>query len=171
MKKKRSSHDLGLGMDFFNWNVIALQCGVSFSMQRSDSAICTHVSPPSGTYSLPHPTHPGHRKHELGPLCIPPTQVIASMGWALCASHPPRSSRARAGPTVHSIHPGHRDQGWAPCVVRQLPASCFTCDRARVSIPTSRFVPPSPSHPTFMSVLYICISIPALEIGPAVPFF
>ena len=98
MKKKRSSHDLGLGMDFFNWNVIALQCGVSFSMQRSDSAICTHVSPPSGTSSLPHPTHPGHREHGLGPLCIPPTQVTASMGWALCAFHPPRSSRPGLGP-------------------------------------------------------------------------
>ena len=156
MEKKRSSRDLGLGMDFLNWNIIALQCGVSFSMQQSDSAICIHVSPPSGTSSLP-PSHP--------------SRSSPSTGWALCASHTPRSSRARAGPSVHPTHPGHREHGWALCVVRQLPAGCFTHDRARVSIPTSRFVPPSPSHPAFMSVLYICISIPALEIGPAVPFF
>ena len=35
----------------------------------------------------------------------------------------------------------------------------------------SLLIAPSPSPTVYMSVLYVCISIPALEMGPAVPFF
>ena len=38
-----------------------------------------------------------------------------------------------------------------------------------VSMPLSQFVPPSPSP--VMSVLHVCVSIPALQIGSSVPFF
>ena len=47
-------------------------------------------------------------------------------------------------------------------------AVCFTHGRVFMSILISQFVPPSP-FPTVSPILYVCISIPALQIGSSVP--
>ena len=47
----------------------------------------------------------------------------------------------------------------------------FTYDSVYVSIPVSQFIPQSPLPHVHKSVLYVCISIPAVQIGSSVPFF
>ena len=47
----------------------------------------------------------------------------------------------------------------------------FTYVNLYVSTLLSQFIPPSPSPTESTSVLYVCISIPALQIGSAVPSF
>ena len=75
----------------------------------------------------------------------------------------------------HPTHLGlHRAPSWAPCALRQFPlAICYThgghCTSA-MSILTSQPTPPSPSPPEPTSVLSICVSLSALQIGPSVPF-
>ena len=69
-------------------------------------------------------------------------------------------------------HLGHpRAPSWAPCAVQQVPTSYFTQGSVYMSVLISQFVPPSPSPRIHMSVLYVCVSIPALHIGSSVPFF
>ena len=64
----------------------------------------------------------------------------------------------------------HREPGWAPCVIKQLPTIYFThdnCINATLSVhPTLSF--PYCAH---KSILYISVLIPALHIGSSVPFF
>ena len=67
----------------------------------------------------------------------------------------------------------HSGPGWAPCVRQQLLTSspCYTwhCIYADATFsihPTLSF-----SHCVYKSILYICISIPSLQIGSLIPFF
>ena len=64
----------------------------------------------------------------------------------------------------------HRAPGWAPCVIRNFPlAIYFPYAKVHVSVLLSQFVPsPCCVH---KSVLYVCVSTPALQIGSSVPFF
>ena len=48
--------------------------------------------------------------------------------------------------------------------------SNFTCANMYVSMLLSQFIPPAPS-PFHKSVLYVCISTAALQIGSSMPFF
>ena len=47
----------------------------------------------------------------------------------------------------------------------------FIHDRVYMSMLLSQFIPPSPSSCVHMSILYICVSIPALKILSSVPSF
>ena len=70
-------------------------------------------------------------------------------------------------PLVH-----HRALSWASCATQQLPTSClfykWQCTYASTTLLIHLTPRPPPCH---MSVLCICISIPALQIGSSVPFF
>ena len=72
----------------------------------------------------------------------------------------------------HRTPPGHhRAPSWALCAIQQLPMmTCFTPGSAYMSIPASQFTSPRLPHPASTS-LYICVSILALQIDSAVPFF
>ena len=73
----------------------------------------------------------------------------------------------------HPIHPGpHRTRSSAPCAIPQvLLAIYFTYGSVFISNLISQFIPPSfPSCPVSTSVLYVCASIPALELGSPVLF-
>ena len=48
-------------------------------------------------------------------------------------------------------------------------AICFTHGSVYMSIPISQFIPSCPSTLVYTSVLYICVSLPALQIGASVP--
>ena len=81
---------------------------------------------------------------------------------AVCV-HTSLPSWASLPPHAPPAH--HRALSWAPLRYSSLPlAACFThtwC--VYVSVPV---------HPTvYQSVLYACVSIPALQIGSFVPFF
>ena len=69
----------------------------------------------------------------------------------------------------------HRALQWAPCVYSRFPlAICFTQGSVYMSMTLFQFIPPSPSSSTphiHKLVLYIYISILALQIGSSVPFF
>ena len=78
-------------------------------------------------------------------------------------------------PSPNSSHPtalGHHGApSWAPCTVRQLAASCLTHGSVYMSMLLSQSVPPSPSHPSVhMFILYVCISIPALQLESSTIF-
>ena len=64
---------------------------------------------------------------------------------------------------------------WAelPVLRRSFPlAGCFTHGSVFTSLPCSQSIPPSPSPSgVHKSVLCVCVSVPALPIGPSVPFF
>ena len=49
----------------------------------------------------------------------------------------------------------------------------FTHGSAYMSMLLFQFIPPSPSYPTHVHkfILYVCISIPAPQIGSSIPFF
>ena len=74
--------------------------------------------------------------------------------------------------TSHPTSVGHhRAPGWAPCVIQKLPTTYFA-DRSVCA----KFNFLNPSHlllPRWghKSVLYICVSIPSLQIGSSVLFF
>ena len=58
-----------------------------------------------------------------------------------------------------------------PALISRIPlAICFTHGSAHMSIPVSEFIPPPPLR-VYPSVLYACVSIPALKKGSSVPFF
>ena len=64
----------------------------------------------------------------------------------------------------------HRAPSWAPCLYCMFPlAIYFTLSSVFMSNLISQFIPLSPSPN--MSILYIYVSIPALQIGSSVPFF
>jgi len=59
----------------------------------------------------------------------------------------------------------HRAPSWASCAIQQLPANYFTHGSVHMSMLPSQF----PFLPcVYMSILYFCISIPALQIGSSV---
>ena len=67
----------------------------------------------------------------------------------------------------------HRALGWASCMIQQLP-TCYLlytclciCFNATLSICPTLFFP----HCVHKSVLYVCASIAALQIGTSVSFF
>ena len=66
----------------------------------------------------------------------------------------------------------HRAQGWAPGVMQQLPTSCLfhTSWRTYVNATLSVRSPVSCPHRVHESILHICVSVPALQIGSCVPF-
>ena len=71
-------------------------------------------------------------------------------------------------PPIPPSHPSRSSQ------TMELSSPCYTAPSQgsiRASMLLSQFVPPSPSHCAHMSVLYICVSTPALQIGSSVPFF
>ena len=47
----------------------------------------------------------------------------------------------------------------------------FTHGSVFMSNLISQFIPPSPQPHVHMCILYVCVSIPALQIGSSVPFF
>ena len=59
---------------------------------------------------------------------------------------------------------------WIPWITQQIPIGYFTYGNVYVSILLSPYIPPSPSStcPLSMSVLYVCVSIAALQIGSSV---
>ena len=67
----------------------------------------------------------------------------------------------------------HRAPSWAPCAVPQVPTSylfyAWQCIYVKPNLPIHPILPFP--HCVHTSVLYICISIPALQIGSSVPFF
>ena len=74
----------------------------------------------------------------------------------------------------HPAHLGHQGApSWPPCSMQQLPlASYFAHGSVCMLILISQFVfPPLPLPFVQISILYICIAIPAPEIGSPVPFF
>ena len=67
----------------------------------------------------------------------------------------------------------HRAPGWAPRVIKQLPTSYLYYTRYYIHVNAVFLTCPSLSFPqcVYKSILYICISIPSLQIGLLVPFF
>ena len=61
----------------------------------------------------------------------------------------------------------HRVPGWAPCVVKQLPTMYFTRGNLYISVLLFQFIPPSPFP--ILSILHVCTSLPALQIGSSGP--
>ena len=63
----------------------------------------------------------------------------------------------------------HRASRWAPCAVEQLPTSRLFYTRACIYVSPSLLIHPTLSFPrcAHKSVLCVCISIPALQIGSA----
>ena len=57
-----------------------------------------------------------------------------------------------------------------PVLYSSFPIYC-TCDSVNMKMLLSQFRPPSPYLLVHLSILYICVSIPALELGSLVPFF
>ena len=75
-------------------------------------------------------------------------------------------------PPPHLSSDCHRPPGWAPTQLAQLPTSYFTYGDIYVSMPISQLAPPSsPCRCVHKSVLYIYVSIPALQMCSSVPFF
>ena len=94
--------------------------------------------------------------------------IVCSMQWSespLCTHISPPSWAFL--PPLHPTPLGHhRAPSWAICATEQLPTSClfYECSSPSLShLPLSHFV--------HMSILYVCISIPVLQIGSSVPFF
>ena len=83
---------------------------------------------------------------------------ITLLSWAsLPFSHPT--------PVGH-----HRAPCWAPCVIQQLLTSYSYVD-ATFSIHATLSLSLSLSHHVYKFILYICISIPSLQIGFLILFF
>ena len=105
---------------FFNWNIIVLQCCISFLLYNEVTRL--------------------HIRNILSPL----------------PAHPSRSSRS---PELRSL------------CCEQLPTSCvlhaWQCRRVSATLP----VGPTHLSPTCPHALYVCVSIPALEIDSSVPLF
>ena len=74
-------------------------------------------------------------------------------------------------PTPHPTHLSHhRAPHRALCVYSSFPqAIYFTHGSVHMSVLLSQFIPLSP--PVCTWPLYVCVSIPALQIGSSVPFF
>ena len=53
----------------------------------------------------------------------------------------------------------HRALGWAPCVIQQLPTSCFTHGSVSISILLSQFFLPSPSITVSTSPFSVSVSL------------
>ena len=75
-----------------------------------------------------------------------------------------------------SLPPGHyRAPSWAPCAGQQVPTSYLFYRWWCVYVGPTLSIHPAllfPHHACVsMSILYVCISIPALEIASSVPFF
>ena len=67
----------------------------------------------------------------------------------------------------------HRALSWAPCAVQQLPSSdlfhTWRCIHVSASLNSSHhFLFPCCAHKL---ILWVSVSIPALQIGSSVPFF
>ena len=79
-------------------------------------------------------------------------------------------------PPTHP-HPTHLDRhrapNWAPCAIQQVPTIypfyTWKCIYVKSNLPVRPTLPCPPR--VHMSVLYICVSIPVLQIGSSVPFF
>ena len=86
----------------------------------------------------------------------------------ICISPPSRASV----PSPHHTLLHHTAPGWAPCAIQQRPTSHllytieYICQHYSLnsSHPLLRLLYPQ-------SVLYICISIPSLQMRSSVPFF
>ena len=81
-----------------------------------------------------------------------------------------------SGPPSHHtpIPPSRSSQGTglSPRALQQPPESCgFTPGNVLCVLPNLSFQPTIPLPPMSMSVLYICLSIPALKMGSPLPFF
>ena len=65
----------------------------------------------------------------------------------------------------------HRAPSWAPCAVQQLCTSyllyTWYCAYINTNLPVPTPLPPR----VHKSILYVCISVPTLQIGSSVPFF
>ena len=78
-------------------------------------------------------------------------------------------------PSWTSLPPSHplghpRAPSWAPCVIQPLPISYIyiTICNVYMSMLLSKFSTPSPSLCIYMSILNVCVSISALQIGSSV---
>ena len=84
----------------------------------------------------------------------------------ICVSHPSWTSLPPPTPS----YPSKLSQSTGLSSLCYIAALCFTYGSVYVSTPVSQFVPSSPSPPPYHvhnSILYICVSIPALQIGSA----
>ena len=89
-------------------------------------------------------------------------------------THAPSILNLPATSHPHPTPPGcHRALVWVPWVIQQIPTGYFTCGSVYASMLISPFVPPSPSptHCVHKSVLYVCVSIAALQIGSSLSSF
>ena len=74
----------------------------------------------------------------------------------------------------HPTHLGHhRAPSWAPCALQQVPTSYLFYTRLCIYVNPNLPMHPTPLSPprVHMFILYICVCIPALQIGSSVPFF
>ena len=94
---------------FFKWSIVALQCCVSLCLQQHKSAICIHISPPSGT--SPHHSIPSPRSSQstkVSSLCYTAAShqlSISHMVEYICQSQSPNSLPVPSCPRVCFVRP------------------------------------------------------------------
>ena len=73
----------------------------------------------------------------------------------------------------HPTRLGHHwALSWTPCAISRVPlAICCTHGSVYMSIPISQFILHTLLPRVHTSVLYVCVSLPALQMGSSVPFF
>ena len=77
-------------------------------------------------------------------------------------------------PSPYPTPPGHdRTRSWALCVIQLVLLAFYSMHGSvHMLVLLSQLIPPHPACPLHaMSVLSICVSAPALQVGSAVPFF
>ena len=76
-------------------------------------------------------------------------------------------------PPIPPLLGHHRAPGWAPCVIQQLPTGYLFYPWYCIRVSATLSILPSLSlpHCVYKSIPYICIFIPALQIGSSAPFF
>ena len=86
---------------------------------------------------------------------------------------PPPSWTSLTPPPHRTLAGHHRAPSWAPCAVQQAPIRYLFHTWQCICISATLPMPPTHSvhHCVHLSLLYVCISIPALWTGPSVPFF
>ena len=75
-------------------------------------------------------------------------------------------------PSSHPPSLGHHGvPGWAPSVTEQLPCVTHGCYISQCCFLNSSYPLLLLVDCVYKSVLYVCVSIPTLQIGSSVPFF
>ena len=144
------------------------------TIQWSESDTCTHIFPPSQASLPPHPS-------VWVSVMLSHVWLCATL-WTIARPAPLSMGFSRqyfwsgfaisfsSDPTTLGHH---KAPSWAPRATRQLPTSDpFYTGRCIYVNPNLPIHPFLPFHLcVHMLALYICISIPVLQIGSSVPFF